>query len=232
MKWKDKINDIKAKIDPEWSDTQKEGFLVSKCAEQKIPLSVVRKSDELRKYSITHLFNIIDLYIADAAIKRFFGLNCLAFADCPASTKYHGNYYGGLLDHTVTVCYKAIEVANCFNYNHKVQIESVIKCCLLHDIGKLGTIETPMYLLNPDFIYHKKEPFIYNSELVQLPHEMYSIFLIGEYSIPLEPCEMQAIVYHNGLYVDGAKEALKGREHPLTLIVHTADNLSSKILEA
>ena len=46
------------------------------------------------------------------------------FYTAPASTKYHGAYIGGLLDHSLEVHYQMIKLANVFNYqNGKVKNE-------------------------------------------------------------------------------------------------------------
>jgi hypothetical protein len=208
------------------SEDDLEDKIRMECDKIRFPLDLFLKSENLRKYS----WDDLKFFINKSGCQKtnlFFENFKKEFEGCPASTKYHNSYFGGLLDHTVDVCKKATDIAHVFQYK---QILSVVKCALLHDIGKLGGSK-PMYLLNDDFSKHDKEPFVYNNNLVQMPHEIYSLYLINMCGIHLGEDEYQAIAFHNGYYKEGAMQDLRGKECPLTLILHTADNLVSKIVE-
>jgi hypothetical protein len=216
--------------------TAKELYLKEVSEKEKIPFDFLKKS-VMTKYKLDKFWR--DLILLDCPangyiIKMFESFGYF-LSMCPASTKYHSSYYGGWLDHTIDVYLHSMHVLRSFYPNEDDYYplkDPVFKCALLHDIGKLGFMDQRMYLPNPDESKIEKEPFIYNKKLVQLPHEMYSILLCNKFGIDLTPEEFQAIAYHNLYYLDGAKEALKYKECPLTLIIHTADNLTAKILEA
>jgi hypothetical protein len=207
-----------------------ECYVKEQCEKQRIPYFLLKHSAELRKFDRTYFADTLTASCSDTAVLSLFSYAMDAFESCPASTKYHGSYFGGLLDHTLTVCEIMYELLQAFIPSDDSTFrDSALKCCFLHDIGKLGTIATPMYVVNPDFSKHNKEPFIWNETLVQMPHEQYSIYLINQFKIQLTPEEYQAIAYHNGYYVEGTMQALRGNESKLTLLLHTADNFASKI---
>jgi 3'-5' exoribonuclease len=66
----------------------------------------------------------------------------LKFITCPASIKYHHNYAGGLLDHSV-------EVATSFassKPSRSVQHDLAVVAGLLHDVGKTQTLTSDLTL--------------------------------------------------------------------------------------
>lgn len=67
-----------------------------------------------------------------------------AFKVCPAATNNHHAYRGGLLEHTVSMCWLAERVANsyCSRYGDgSVDAHLLIAGCLLHDLGKVFEYE-------------------------------------------------------------------------------------------
>lgn len=217
-----------------------EQYLKDAAKHENIPFEFLKKS-VITKYKLDDLWKICMRLddLSNGHIVRMFEQMGYYLTLCPASTKYHCSYYGGWIDHTIEVVKSAENFSDVLFKNNPILLtssfndfgDSVTKSALLHDVGKLGLPGECMYLPNPDESKFIKEPFVYNEHLVQLPHEMYSILLCNKFGIELTPEEFQAIAYHNGLYMDGAKEALRGRETPLMLILHSADNITSKILE-
>ena len=64
------------------------------------------------------------------------------FFTCPASTKFHSNFEGGLCEHSVNVYHRLKKLAiQEFgeNYQDKVSDESLAIMGLLHDVCKVGT---------------------------------------------------------------------------------------------
>ena len=154
---------------------------------------------------------------------------------CPCSTKYHGSYNGGLLDHLLNV----VNISGRLAYslyeeleNKENIFEQLMFCSLIHDLGKLGNIENDFYLVNPDKNKRDKEPFVVNTNLVSMPHELRTLYWLDLLGINgLKEEELQAICYHAGPYAPGYLEAVR-KEHPLLVLLHTADNLATKIMEA
>jgi HD superfamily phosphohydrolase YqeK len=150
---------------------------------------------------------------------------------CPSSTKYHGCFPGGLVDHSLSVANIAETLAiNTKTYN--VFIESLTFCALVHDLGKLGSLDEDFYLTNPDEQKREKEPYIVNTKLVSMPHELRTLYWLEKIGVnDLTEAEYQAIFYHAGPYTPGYLDCVKG-ESPLLILLHSADNISTKVLEA
>ena len=78
----------------------------------------------------------------DGADKLLAYLEGTDFFTCPASTKFHSNYEGGLCEHSINVYHRLVSlVKNEFgdNYQEKVSDESLAIMGLLHDVCKVGT---------------------------------------------------------------------------------------------
>ena len=147
------------------------------------------------------------------------------FSTAPASVKYHGSYKGGLLDHTLQVVKASRYFYNFYLDQKKLKttLESVTFCALVHDIGKIGDSVQDMYV--PEAPGSPK--FTYNKDLNKLDHELLTLFWLSHYGISASETETAAIYYHAGPYVEAYKKAA---ETDLLMILHTADNLSAKIL--
>ena len=77
--------------------------------------------------------------------------------------------------------------------------------------------------------YPANPPYKFNTNLIYLSVPIRSLYLIGE-KISLTEEEVQAIIYHDGQYVDDNK-SVAGHEEKLTLLLQYADTWSSFILE-
>jgi len=60
------------------------------------------------------------------------------FFKCPASTKFHGNYEGGLAEHSLNVCKNFTELLEATNLLEEVPADTIIISTILHDICKVG----------------------------------------------------------------------------------------------
>jgi len=152
----------------------------------------------------------------------------------PASTRYHAPYPGGLRDHTFSVVDKSLALATLLFNNAETAsgkfISSLIKCAYLHDIGKMGTASTEMYIANPNEMERYKSPYIYNSALLPCDHETRSLLWINRYGISLSEEELIAILHHGGAYQKHHDYVNPDNRHPLLIMLHSVDNLSAKIL--
>lgn len=54
------------------------------------------------------------------------------FYSCVASTSYHCNHVGGLVEHSLNVCNYALALRDAWGSN--VEDDSIILCSLLHDV--------------------------------------------------------------------------------------------------
>ena len=148
----------------------------------------------------------------------------------PASTKYHLNKAGGLLEHSVGVTETLLKFRE--TLAPQISEESCVIVGLLHDVGKIGMPGKPRYLKNDNQWEIDKRNMTYkiNPDEVYMGLAARSLYLIAKY-IPLSDSEAQAILYHDGQYVEGNKEVAH-HEVPLTLLAHFADMWTATICEA
>ena len=154
------------------------------------------------------------------------------FYDAPASTKYHGATEGALAWHSLNVYKAAMQLATAWSGKEWAEAnkDSIIICSLLHDLGKAGQFNKPLYVEN---ILKKgrseAQPYKTNDDLMTLDHEIVSVIEISKY-IDLTEEEQRAIAWHNGLY--GAfKYQIPGKETELYMIIHFADMWASRVIE-
>lgn len=139
----------------------------------------------------------------------------------PASTRFHLSREQGLLEHSCNVAETMLKMKSAIA--PQVTDESCVIVALLHDLGKVGMPGNPQYLKG------NKYPYYYNKNLVYLSVPIRSIYLALPF-IQLSEEEVQAIVYHDGQYVDD-NASVATREEPLTLLLQYADTWSGFVLE-
>jgi len=147
----------------------------------------------------------------------------------PASTRFHLNREGGLLEHSIGVTETMLKLREVLT--PQISEESCVIVGLFHDVGKIGMPGKPRYIKNNNDWEVRNRNITYNIN----PKEVYmnlasrSLYLIAKY-IPLSDSEAQAILYHDGQYVEANKEVAH-HEVPLTLLAHFADVWSAHIFE-
>ncbi|WP_294520350.1 HD domain-containing protein [uncultured Anaerovibrio sp.] len=144
----------------------------------------------------------------------------------PASTKYHLNCEQGLLEHSINVAETMLKIKAAIA--PKISDESCVIVALMHDLGKAGMPGNPLYIKNPpdsQFRY----PYYWNGNLTYLSVPVRSLYLVAQ-RFPLTEEEVQAIVYHDGQYVEDNR-SVATNETPLTLLLQYADTWSGFVLE-
>jgi len=151
----------------------------------------------------------------------------------PASTKYHLCEEGGLLEHSVNVAETILKLKSAI-YPDATD-ESCVIVALLHDLGKVGMPNNPQYIANEPtekqkrYGYKPEYPYRFNNNLTYLSVPVRSIYLSMKF-IDLTEEEVQAIVYHDGQYVEDNRSCAT-REEPLTLLLQYADSWSGFVIE-
>ena len=159
--------------------------------------------------------------------------NETAWLTSPASTKYHLCEEGGLLKHPINVAETMLKIKNAIAPD--ISDESCVIVALLHDLGKVGMPGRPQYLINEPsekqmkYGYKPDYPYRFNKELTYLSVPVRSIYLSMKY-IDLTEEEVQAIVYHDGQYVEDNRSCAT-HEAPLTLLLQYADSWSGFVIE-
>ena len=164
------------------------------------------------------------------------------FYDAPASSKFHSNYQGGLLDHSLSVYvlsdkYKDVILTEKPELSDKIKDESIIITSLLHDICK-----TCFYVQVNKF---KKDTSTGSwisylgydvNDTFPIGHGEKSVIMLQNIGLTLYPDEMLAIRYHMGMY-DESNSTLKQAQYsatkmtPLVPILQMADFTSSSMME-
>lgn len=161
------------------------------------------------------------------------------FFTAPASTRFHGNYDGGLLDHTMLVLHFALH-----NFNYIVKEkpdleylrESVVISALFHDLCKVNYyVKEQKWRKDQNnkweeyFGYGVKDNFPFG-------HGEKSVYIISKF-IKLTDAEAMAIRWHMGatefsVNMWGSPQGSaynQAIDHPLVRLIHCADMLSMTI---
>ncbi len=156
---------------------------------------------------------------------RMEGFNFLIskrFCEAPASTKYHGNYAGGLFDHSIRVA-KYLEELTDKLWLEWERPESPVIIGLLHDLCKID-----QYKYDRD-----KSCYVYNNEPTVKGHGVKSVIYIQRYcGITLTDEEIACILYHMGAFTDKEEwgdYTAAVHKYPNVLWTHTADMWASHI---
>jgi hypothetical protein len=159
--------------------------------------------------------------------------NKTSWLSAPASTKYHLCCEGGLLEHSVNVAETMLKFKAAIA--PQISDESCVIVALLHDLGKVGMPGNPQYIINEptdrqkQYGYPASTPYRFNNDLTYLSVPVRSLYLALQH-INLSEDEVQAIVYHDGQYVEDNR-SVAAKEQPLTLLLQYADNWSGFIIE-
>ena len=147
------------------------------------------------------------------------------FFKAPASTKYHGNYEGGLLEHSMKVYEILKEKVKNSPIEINVSEESLIIIALLHDICKVNFYKVDYRNAKNEFGEWEKVPYYTIEDTIPYGHGEKSVMMLTEY-IKLTPEEKYAIRWHMG-YTE-PKELYNTigaayKKYPLALLMHEAD---------
>ena len=147
------------------------------------------------------------------------------FFKAPASTKFHGNYESGLLEHSLKV-YDILEnkVKN-FDIELTMNTNTLKIVALLHDICKTNFYKIDYRNAKNEQGIWEKVPYYTIDDTIPYGHGEKSVMMITEY-IKLTPEEKYAIRWHMGftepkeLY-QSLGQAMK--KYPLILLLNEAD---------
>ena len=154
------------------------------------------------------------------------------FFEAPASTQYHGAKDGALAEHSLKVCELAHQIGEkLLGAEYNLYADSITLCALLHDLGKAGQYNKPLYVANilKSGKQSDSKPYMKNKELLPVEHEVVSVIEATRW-INLEEEEQLAILWHNGLYGD-FRYHIQGNETKLYMIIHWADMWASRVYE-
>lgn len=190
---------------------------------------VIRLNLDFNKNKIISLLKAVDRDGIDELIKYL--EERTDFFIAPASTRFHGNYKGGLAEHSINVMNILKEKNERYSLN--LSDESIVIIGLLHDICKVNFYKNSMKLRrNYEGKWEAYKTYVIDDG-VPLGHGEKSCIIIQQFiNLTLEEC--MAIRYHMGAYLP--KDEYKNLENaknrfPLITAVYTADVEASSYLE-
>lgn len=174
------------------------------------------KQDRIKEFiDFANQYSDISEYLADE-------LDKIGFFTAPASTIYHGNYEGGLFDHSLEVAKQLINLTEKLGLTW-IDENSPFIVGMFHDLCKCNDyvwdIETEAYIYNPENIFpdHGTESIIRAQQIIKLNDE-----------------EITCIRWHMGAYEKDTRmwkyynRAIE--KYPNVLYTHTADMIASHII--
>lgn len=145
----------------------------------------------------------------------------LCVAPALSSNQFEQSAPGGLIDHSLRVLLNFKKLTEL--YNVPVSLETLIIVSLFHDIGKLGTREHELFILETDAWRRERYGnYKINENVPYMSMPCRSIFLLQEYGVRLSLEEFQCILLSDGMYSD-ANRNYAGHESRLVLLFHQAE---------
>lgn len=161
------------------------------------------------------------------------------FFSAPASTRYHGSYEGGLLEHSLNVYDRLVwEMENTVGagWQEIYSPESIAIIALFHDLCKIDRyVITEKWRKDENGDWEAYEAYEYNKEKAEMGHGAQSVFYLQKF-IQLTELEAQAIFWHIGAYdispyatLAACSETFKW--NPLAFLTHRADMAATYVTE-
>lgn len=154
------------------------------------------------------------------------------FYTSPASTRYHGAYEGGLLDHSLNVYDELNRLLSAYS-EIDVSEESKIICSLFHDLCKVNMYaKEKRNRKNSQGQWESYDAYTIDEKFCYGGHGSKSVFLIQHF-IKLTPEEAVAIQCHMASWEDGMSKSVGNSfaQFPFAWLVHVADESATFILE-
>lgn len=152
------------------------------------------------------------------------------FFTCPASTRFHGDHYGGLLEHSLNVYDELLRLRAAYP-EVAMSDESAIIMALFHDLCKVNFYTTEKRnRKNAEGRWESYDAYMIREKFCFGGHGSKSVFLVQNF-IKLLPVEAVAINCHMGVW-DGNKDVGNAYESfPAAWLLHVADEAATYIKE-
>lgn len=172
-------------------------------------------------------------------------LSELGFFEAPASTVFHLNYEGGLLQHSLNVYDEAMVITRQQiefrpEMAEKLPLESVTVAALLHDVCKAEIYKEALkWRKDNEGKWESYNSYEVDYSSLPLGHGEKSVIRLLQWGMELTDEEMLAIRWHMGPWelafqsndAKGNSNAAKNKT-PLCSVIGAADGLATFVLEA
>lgn len=155
------------------------------------------------------------------------------FFTAPASTRFHGAYAGGLVEHSVNVWEELVRLLKAYP-EVKVTAETAAIVSLLHDVCKAGCYKTELRNKKVNGVWVQQPAYVFQEDFCYGGHGSKSVYLIQNH-MRLTFEEAVAINCHMGFADRSPGDyALGGayEQHPLAWLLHVADESATYIRES
>lgn len=159
-------------------------------------------------------------------------LNSTDFFTAPASTRFHGNYEGGLCEHSVHVWEELVRLLKAYP-EVKVTGETAAIVSLLHDLCKIGCYKIELRNKKENGVWRSVPTYVFNEDFCYGGHGSKSVFLAQKF-LDLTEEEAVAINCHMGFADRSPGDYSLGNayeQYPLALLLHWADESATYIRE-
>jgi len=152
----------------------------------------------------------------------------------PAAIKHHGNYTGGLFDHSLNVASILVKMTNDLGIKWS-RPESPYLVGMLHDVCKLDDYidknASDVVVMGTGSPISKNPEWVYNDSPMFKGHGDKSVMMLATI-MSLTEEEMLCIRFHMGAYVtdEWSNYDAAIRKYETVLWTHTADMYASKVL--
>ena len=153
------------------------------------------------------------------------------FKVAPASTRYHSNHEGGLLEHSLNVyneCIRQKDLIKLFN----IPQDTLIITSLLHDICKVNYYKMDVRNVKKNGAW-VQEPYYTVDDMFPMGHAEKSI-IIAQQFIQLSDVEIAMIRAHMGGFVSDNyfSPSAVYNKYPEAIVLHNADLIATYVLES
>lgn len=181
---------------------------------------IITTADRIAQYR-EFMGDFSDSFILDKLIH-------LGFFEAPASTKYHGNYPGGLFDHSIKVAEELVSFTRWLNLKWQLSRSPYI-IGMYHDLCKCDSYEMDEAVTNSQ-VKTCGGGYIYSSHDAFPGHGAKSVMVLSQIHQLTEE-EVFCVRYHMGAYEKEEWNYFDRaiRKYPNVLWTHTADMSASKI---
>lgn len=147
------------------------------------------------------------------------------FFIAPASTRFHGNYEGGLLEHSMKVYEILVEKVKNASIDINVTQDTLKIIALLHDICKVNFYKVDYRNAKNEKGEWEKVPYYTVEDKIPYGHGEKSVMMLTEY-IKLTSEEKYCIRWHMGFSEPKELYGTLGeayKKYPLALLLNEAD---------
>lgn len=156
------------------------------------------------------------------------------FFYAPASTRFHGNYEGGLCEHSVNVYEEMMRLAHAYpEVAKRIKLESAAIVTLLHDLCKIGCYKPCVRRKQINGVWHNTAGWEFQEDFPYGGHGSKSVYLVHRF-MRLTEEEAAAINCHMGFADRPADDFKLGKVYevnPLAWLAHVADESATYIRE-